>query len=870
MEFQEYLAELQNIQKSLLDFIESDENYEENFEVLIKQIKKHVQEDENELKLVLLLINIISSSHHRTNNFFFKIEKILLLLKPDIQKFFTNSEIYNIFKDSKRLLYFLFQSKILIMSEYIMNDCFRRKIKNYHTYFFKEIKSHCSTKSIKEIEDLNQQSNIDPNSEEFEANRKNGQNETKICTLIREDNIDEFITYIAKEDLSLNMTIKPSIFETNPILMTSNVTLLQYSAFFGSIQIFKYLFLNDADIKRFLWIYAIHGNNPELIHFLEEKNVEPEDRTYRLFYAEAAICHHNEIAEYLKNNYIKETNEFFDLKSFQFYNFLNFSGSNLFNRNVFFYLCHYGFYSLVEKILKNRSFDINYLIKEGGANNTSFIATPLLVAIMNDNSNIVKLLLEHQKNDFSFKLTRCSWTKFEFTQNALFLAVVFDNPKTVKYLINTNSIDINQKSYQKVYKPNSNMIQIIEEFPLSEAIANKNIDIIKLLLSDPNLDINLEKTNYYTTNNAPVVNSFKRLSPLNMSIMKCDFEIVKLILSNKNVNVNNISKNAIHDSEYNESPLFFSIRMNNADILGLLINLPDIDVNIKSSNYIKDVHFSEPILQLAIEKKNLDIIKILLSNKNLDVNMPLIKELNDAEKNVIEMNPLLYSVIEKNESLVRLLFTNDRIDVNAKYVESNINHYEEKSALYKAVENEDENMVKLLLSHPNIDVNYRSLYKAKDTSKITKTPILHLAIKKLNVAIVELLLNSPSIDVNSISYKKNSLARLIEEVEETALNVAINNFDLQIIQLLLEKPEINVNLKSKITSFSPSLFFIEEKTPIQTALFSDKEDVFKVVFNKLIDNEDLNENLNELIKMTNNEKIKALIYNGINRLAVKL
>ena len=62
--------------------------------------------------------------------------------------------------------------------------------------------------------------NFEPNYlDNFEAKRLVGENDSDLCSLIRDDSIDEFVIYVNKEHLTLTNTIKPSIFETNSFLI---------------------------------------------------------------------------------------------------------------------------------------------------------------------------------------------------------------------------------------------------------------------------------------------------------------------------------------------------------------------------------------------------------------------------------------------------------------------------------------------------------------------------------------------------------------------------------------------------------------------------------------------------------------------------
>ncbi|KAK8838612.1 hypothetical protein M9Y10_032646 [Tritrichomonas musculus] len=104
------------------------------------------------------------------------------------------------------------------------------------------------------------------------------------------------------------MQIESSIYETNSFLQNKKLTLIEYSAFFGSIQIFRFLFQNQVSLARSLWLYAIHGENPDIIHFLEENQIHPKDENYKECLKESIKCHHNDFAMYFKNNYINEYN----------------------------------------------------------------------------------------------------------------------------------------------------------------------------------------------------------------------------------------------------------------------------------------------------------------------------------------------------------------------------------------------------------------------------------------------------------------------------------------------------------------------------------------------------------------------------------
>ena len=138
-------------------------------------------------------------------------------------------------------------------------------------------------------------------SPEFDQKREIGENDSYICELIRQDSIDEFITHINKINISLSSDIIPSIFETNSLLLKNNqkVTLIEYSAFFGSIQIFNYLKINNAIDTPSFFQYAIHSRSEEMIFLLEQDFSQFFKETSEICLKESIKCHHNEIANYI-------------------------------------------------------------------------------------------------------------------------------------------------------------------------------------------------------------------------------------------------------------------------------------------------------------------------------------------------------------------------------------------------------------------------------------------------------------------------------------------------------------------------------------------------------------------------------------------
>ena len=115
---------------------------------------------------------------------------------------------------------------------------------------------------------------------DFDKKCKNSENDSYICTLIRNDSIEKFVSFVNHSNLQLSI-IQYSIFEKNQFLiLNKNTSLIEYAAFFGSIQIFQYLRMNDVELSPSLWLYEIHSNSAEMIHLIQENHVEPKDPSF--------------------------------------------------------------------------------------------------------------------------------------------------------------------------------------------------------------------------------------------------------------------------------------------------------------------------------------------------------------------------------------------------------------------------------------------------------------------------------------------------------------------------------------------------------------------------------------------------------------
>ncbi|KAK8853002.1 hypothetical protein M9Y10_018000 [Tritrichomonas musculus] len=554
-----YLDEMKKIQENILEFLESESNTENIFKNL-KQIFNEIKiyDDQHKLKSLLHLLTKIAENHRRNPNFFNKIEQILSIFKEQIKKYFSNWEIFTIFKGNKKILLFLIEEHVINIDENIAKEITTKKKyrkSKYPQYFAPEIKYLLKANWFPRYDNLIKQINEEI-PEDFYELRKIGEEDRFICKLIQKDSIKEFIVHVNQTNLPLTTSFEPSIYETNSFLAEkSQISLIEYAAFCGSIQIFNFLKTNGVQIEQSLLNYSIHGKNAGIFHFCEE-NIKIEDNYCSLLFCEnvscielfeeSIKCHHNDFANYLLSNYAVPEDLVLDYL-IENYNF-EFMQSNLINEDSFLLLCKFDYYIFAEFLLKNKNIDINtikYLSK----------FTALHLAAQNDNIEIVKLLLSTPNVD-----------------------------------VNVQSEDIiDDGKIQKGFTA------------LHFAALNNNIEIAKLLLSTPNIDVNIQTSadGYFFERN-----TYFTYTALHLAVQYDNIEIVKLLLSNSNIDVN-IQISHDRNMRYEGyTALHIAARNNDIEIVELLLSNPHIDVNILDFRRMKafDVTYDCEIRKLIMQR----------------------------------------------------------------------------------------------------------------------------------------------------------------------------------------------------------------------------------------------------------------------------
>ena len=182
---------------------------------------------------------------------------------------------------------------------------------------------------------------------------------------------------------------------------------------------------------------------------------------------ESIKCHHNEIANYIKDNLmnadvLKENEKNILMTNLKYYNYVDFHVSDIDNfADYFLYSCKYDYISIFEYICKMIKYDPNskIIFESKYKKREDFISN---IAVRKGNIEILQILLSHFKVDI--------------------------NRKCIQKDFKNNSNTLTKKKYGFIYQTKIETTK--ERTPLIIAVEKEDIDIIKLLIKQPQIDIN--------------------------------------------------------------------------------------------------------------------------------------------------------------------------------------------------------------------------------------------------------------------------------------------------------------------------------------------------------------------------------------------
>lgn len=407
-------------------------------------------------------------------------------------------------------------------------------------------------------------------------------------------------------------------------------------------------------------------------------------------------------------------------------------------------------------MLRNPNIDINCTSYYKDEYDNFIFDTPLNCAIKNNNIEIVVLLLSKSTINVNLNLN----IEYANSKN------IFNNNISPSLKEKIKKINVHELFYCFMFHKHDNYGQ--NETALNIAVKNNNIEIIKILLDNPNIDINSQSI---------IINKYGKEeleTPLNNAIKNENIEIIELLVSKENLDIN-LGPSKEYDGD---TALNIAMRNGNKEIIDILLSNPKINVNLKSK-YSK--LNEEAPLHIATETGNYEIVKRLLSFPDIDVNAYKISYDNsDPIKSYFEKAPI--HLAASNNDILQLLVSHPSIDINSKaYFTAEIYNQKRgfvKTALHMAIESGNIDGVKLLLQHQNIDVNVKRIYAYEKSKFIIKSSDYEEILKK-------------------IMRKEQKVVK--ESIElKTPLFVALEKYNIDLMNMLLSHKNINTDIKAEI------------------------------------------------------------------------
>ncbi|OHT14830.1 hypothetical protein TRFO_14777 [Tritrichomonas foetus] len=274
------MNDLIEVQDMLLNI--SQYNEEETFEYFSNspffESKDHLR---------TLLNSIIAALNSRPTNYQHYVNLISYLI-PIITTFFQQEELVEEIFGHNIIRLRLLEENIIDFSQIYKYDksestffFFAPEFQKYYPEYFDE------NKII--VRNLNMENHI--------IKRLEGMNESEIAIIIRNDDIEQFQSFISRTNTSLNSNIPNSFYEIC-LFLKNSVSLIEYAAFFGSTEIFKFLWVNNVNLPSTLCDFAVAGGNYEIVHLIESNKSLKYSSDNLL---NAILFHRNDIAHYLND-----------------------------------------------------------------------------------------------------------------------------------------------------------------------------------------------------------------------------------------------------------------------------------------------------------------------------------------------------------------------------------------------------------------------------------------------------------------------------------------------------------------------------------------------------------------------------------------
>lgn len=381
MELKDYISRMKMLYSALLKYIDSDDDSPESFQEFAAFLKGNdFGGNADELRTILNLISKVSKHHRGGQNQTAKLKKVIAHFLPVIKQTLSNLDLFRIFRGSRLLLLFLFDEQAVRVDEEVAYLVSQKVGMHGLNFFYPEVKRFL-TKNGKYGPIIASNTTFKKD-ETFERKRREGENDSLICSLIREDSLEDFVRKFCEEKRSPSDDVPPSLFETHPMLIKKKATLIEYSAFFGSRRVLGYLLERKSDeggaiedCDESLWLFAVCSGSEEVIHLLEEHGIAPGDGVYAECLSESVKCHHNGIARYIASKMEAEGEDVeagMSENFFSSYNFEFFPQDFADYESAFEQACQYDYVTIVKILLDTGKLDLREVLVRKSISSENF------------------------------------------------------------------------------------------------------------------------------------------------------------------------------------------------------------------------------------------------------------------------------------------------------------------------------------------------------------------------------------------------------------------------------------------------------------------------------------------------------------------
>ncbi|KAG4086657.1 ankyrin repeat-containing domain protein [Neocallimastix lanati (nom. inval.)] len=397
------------------------------------------------------------------------------------------------------------------------------------------------------------------------------------------------------------------------------------------------------------------------------------------------------------------------------------------------------------------------------------------------NKSCFNILLERMMDSYTYRLG--------MKTTLLIWAISYEEKEVYNYIL------------KKIKPKNINLTDSSNRSALLWAIKKKNREVVDILLSYPDIDVNIcdkyGNTPILLTAIHQDIITMKKLikdfnvdvneknnfgnTPLIIATDKKYIDIANILIENKNIDINAHNNNKI-------TALMYAIFKDCNEIIFKILKQPNLDINAIDNK-------GNTVLMLASKKGNLQLVKAILKIPNININiknsenktaivyaiekgmhkvMTFLLQQNDIIINTVDINgnTPITSFIKinsgSNMNFLKILLKVKKLDVNM--VDNDL-----RSPLILACEKNLLEVVKYLFKIKNININLQDKYK--------NTALIFAAINR-NPEIIKILISNRNTDIN----KSNNIGK-------NALMLAIK--DVKCVQLLLKRKDIDLNIRDR-------------------------------------------------------------------------